>query len=124
MIIRERVLAVNKLIFIFALLFLGACSSIEFKQAGEDQYAISARPLLTRTEVKDGVCEIYFWGTFPAECKVDLEKEFVGRGLNEPAFVRVSQSYSFSNVLMTVLTLGIYAPVSYQVSVYSKQEMR
>ena len=113
-----------KLVFLFATLLLGACSSIEFKQAGEDQYAISVRPALTRIEVKDGVCEIYFWGAYPSDCEVDFQKEFMGRGLNEPAFVRVAQSYSFSNVLMTVLTFGIYAPVSYQVSVYSKPEMR
>lgn len=103
---------------------LGACSSIEFKQAGDDQFAISVRPALTRIEVRDGVCEIYFWGTFPSVCTVDFQNEFVGRGLNEPAFVRVGQSYSFSNVLMTVITLGIYSPVSYQVTVYSKPEMR
>lgn len=112
------------LVYLIVLLSLGACSSIEFKQAGEDQFAISVRPALTRTEVKDGICEIYFWGTYPNDCLVDFQQEFVGRGLNEPAFVRVSQSYSFSNVLMAVLTFGIYAPVSYQVSVYSKPEMR
>lgn len=113
-----------KFTLLFVLILLGACSSVEFKPAEEGQFAISVKPSLTRIEVKEGVCEIYFWGTYPNDCVVDFQKEFLSRGLNEPAFVRVSQSYSFPNVLMAVLTFGIYAPVSYQVSVYSKQEMR
>lgn len=113
----------NRVVFLF-IIFLGACSSIEFKQAGEDKYAISVMPALTRVEVKEGICDIYFWGIYPKNCEVDFQKEFIGRGVYDPAFVRVSQGYSFSNIVMTVLTFGIYAPVSYQVSVYSKQEIR
>jgi len=108
-----------KIVFMF-LSFLISCSAIEFKQDGAEKFTVGVVPGLTREEVASGVCDSYFWGTFSRACTVNLGDQYKDRSLYDPSHVKITQNYTWSNILMAAVTLGIYTPVSYQVSVYSK----
>jgi hypothetical protein len=110
-------------VLIFLLLFLSSCSTLEFNHYGRQPFAVYVLPEMAKVETKEGVCDFFFWGYFPNECVMNLEKEFKYTGIIEPSLVRVSQNYSILNVAFAIFTLGIYAPVNYQVSVYSKKEL-
>lgn len=109
----------NFLILVFSL-FLASCSSIEFKQDDDMKFSIGVRPSLARVATVNGVCDSFFWGAYASDCIINLYDQYKDQSLYEPAFVKVTQSYSLNNILLTIATLGVYTPVSYEVSVYSK----
>jgi hypothetical protein len=108
--------------FLLLILFftLVGCSTIEFKEAGTLKFSVGVKPSMARVAVANGVCDSYFWGTFDSDCAVNLYDQYKDQALYEPSFVKVTQNYSLSNILLTVATLGVYTPISYEVSVYSK----
>ena len=79
---------------------------------------------MARAEIVVGECDIYLWGLYPHECNIDFQKEFVGRGVDDPSLVKITHTLYMSDVLIALLTLGFYQPVSYEISVYTKQEKR
>lgn len=110
----------NKLCIIFTLFTLLSCSTIEFKQDEDQKFTIGVTPELARVETVDGVCEGFFWGALTDNCSVDLYDQYKNRNLYGSSYVKVSQTFTLSNVILSMMTFGIYMPVSYNISVYSK----
>jgi Bor protein len=113
--------------FIFSLvvlLLLTSCSTIEFNTSGKETFYLSPRPGSEKLIEVKVTKDFYFWGLTPKKGMrdFDLEDELDGYGVNQPSYVAVEQSFSFKNVLYTVVTLGLYCPVDYRVTLLSKGE--
>ena len=114
----------NFLLNFLLLLFLCSCSTVEYYQDGNKTFLIGSTPRLARVIEKDGVCDFFFWGALPGTCSLNLQDEFFNLGVHDPALIKIGQKASFKSVLLTIVTFGLYLPVDYHLSLYSKNEER
>ena len=102
------------------LLACSACSTMEFNSNGQETFKVSS----TRSSEKQITVEVtkdfYFWGMSPEYAEFDLQDETRGLGVNNPSYVAIEQSFTFKDVFFTFITLGLYCPVTYQVTLLSK----
>lgn len=114
----------NFVISIFTVLTLMSCSTMEFNTSGNETFFVSARArsekLITFEKTKD----FYFWGMSPVRSDFNLEEEANGMGVFFPSYVTVEQRYKFSDILYTLITLGLYCPVTYTVTLLSNGEQK
>ena len=110
-------------LFTMMLVMVTSCSSIEFTSTGFEAFKVAAVPKSERPVELKVTRGFYFWGISPKKAEFNLSDEFKGLGVSEPSFVSITQMYTFSDVLLTVLSLGLYAPVTYQVNLLSKGEL-
>jgi hypothetical protein len=101
---------------------LTSCSTIEFVQNGKQEFSISS---ITGSEnfiqIEDEV-PFYFWGIMPDMATVDFDKIFFDKGVHNPSMVKVERIRTFKSTLYSLLTLGLYLPEPYRVTVFSKGE--
>lgn len=63
-----------------------------------------------------GSRSFYLWGFLPQEHIVLLDEELSKVGFISASEIEIEQQQSFLNRLYTVLTLGFYKPIDYQIS--------
>lgn len=68
--------------------------------------------------------DFYFWGMSPVYAEFDLEEEMAGQGIDNPSYVAIEQRYNFKDIFYTFITLGLYCPVTYQVTLLSNGELK
>lgn len=111
-------------------ILLTGCTSLNFLASGRTPYKIQgpvkseqvgARAVL-KTVVQSGQNDFYFWGKSPGNVDINLEEMSNQLGLILPSQVVVEQSFSWKSVFYTVLTLGLYCPVDYKITVLSAKE--
>ena len=114
----------NIFVSIFTLLAFTACSTMEFNTSGREAFSVNvfsgSEKLLTVEKTKD----FYFWGMTPEHPEFNLQDEAQGLGIFNPSYVTVEQNYTFSNVLYTLITLGLYCPVTYKVTFLSNGSLK
>ena len=79
---------------------------------------------MTASPAAISASDFYFWGKSPLNDVIDLDDYAVERGLENPSSVTVSQSIGWRSLLYTIVTLGLYAPVDYKISLLVDKEQR
>jgi len=103
---------------------LTSCSSIEFTSSGRETYFVAAKVGSERGVDVEVTRGFYFWGLSPNKAVFNLSEEFKGLGVSNPSYVAITQKYTLSDVLLTLLSLGLYSPVTYEVTLLSKGETK
>lgn len=108
--------------FVVSLLLICAssCSTMEFVQNGKSTYHISLINGAERVVEKEEEVGFYFWGLYPEVHQIDFDKVFFEMGVHDPSNVKIERTYTFKSILWTTLTLGLFMPENYKITVHSK----
>lgn len=98
------------------MLMVSSCSSLEFNTNGREPFYVSAQSGSEKLVVVTKTKDFYLWGLLPESQDFNLQDETKGEGLYNPSHITLEQSFSFINVFYTVITLGMYAPVDYKIT--------
>ncbi len=112
----------NLTLSIFILLAASGCSTIEFNSSGKEDFHVGALSGSERLVEVEATKDFYFWGLAPARAVFDLQEEAQGKGVNSSSYVSIEQKYTFKDIFFTYITLGLYCPVTYKVTLLSKGE--
>lgn len=112
--------------FIFPVLLLicCACSTTEFSSTGREIFKVSATKGSEKEITAEATKDFYFWGISPELAEFDFQDEFQGLGVYNPSYVSIEQSFTLKDIFFTFVTLGLYSPVTYQVTVLSNGEVK
>jgi hypothetical protein len=99
-----------------AALFITSCSSLEFIAGGSTPFKISVGKNSEKVVEIESTADFYFWGNSPGYSVIDLEDHGNELGLERPSFVAIEQRISWKSVFYTIVTLGLYCPVDYKIS--------
>ena len=107
--------------FIFFSL-LTSCSTIEFSDNGQKHFNVSSVAESEKVVTIYGTADFYFWGMLPGVSKINLDDAFFEQGVHEPSMVKIERVSTLQSVFYSLVTLGLYLPEPYRISVYSKKE--
>lgn len=116
-----RLIRVCRLFFISFLIV--SCSNLEFFAGGKTPLKISADKNSEKNIEYSSTQDFYFWGKSPGSYDVDLDDIALTLGIDQASHIVVSQSTSWKSLFYTILTLGLYSPVDYQISGLTKKEV-
>lgn len=105
-------------------LVLSACSRMEFNTSGRGPFFVAARSGSERLVTVETTKDFYFWGMSPVIAEFNLQDETQRQGVYNPSYVAIEQRYKFSDILYTFITLGLYCPVTYRVTLLSNGELK
>lgn len=114
----------KNLLLILILLASCACSTMEFNTGGRETFKVSAQPGSEKQVTVIATKDFYFWGITPEFAEFDLQEELQGQGVYNPSYVAFEQSFTFKDIFFTFITLGLYCPVTYQVTLLSNGEVK
>ena len=114
----------NFVFSIFMVLVCSACSTMEFNTSGSETFKVAAEAKSEKQITVSVSKDFFFWGQTPNKPDFNLQDEANGLGVYSPSFVTIEQSYSFSDVLYTFVTLGLYCPVTYKITLLSNGELK
>ena len=97
---------------------------MEFNTTGRQPFMVSSLKGSEKQVVVESTKEFYFWGLTPAYAEFDLEDEMAGQGIYNPSYVAVEQRYNLKDIFYTFITLGLYCPVTYRVTLLSNGELK
>ncbi len=97
---------------------------MEFNTSGHEPFTVAARPGSERLVTVETTKDFYFWGMTPANAEYNLQDETQRQGIFNPSYVAIEQRYKFSDILYTFITLGLYCPVTYKVTLLSNGELK
>ena len=106
------------------LLACTACSTMEFNSTGRETYKVSATRNSEKQIIVEATKDFYFWGMSPVYAEFDLQDEMQGRGVYNPSYVAIEQKFTLRDIIFTFITLGLYCPVTYQVTLLSNGEVK
>jgi uncharacterized protein YceK len=109
----------NFVFSIFMLLALSACSTIELNTSGNQVFRVGVIPKSEAERSVETTKDFYFWGLSPEHADLDFQDETKKLGLTNPSFVSIEQKFTFSDMAFTFLTLGLYCPVTYKLTILS-----
>lgn len=109
-------------LYFVIMIFSMSCSQIEFVQNGLKPFKISAESGSERIIEVRGEVPFYFWGLVPKKHVVDLDTELFEKGAHYPSMVKVGRESTFSSAFYTIITLGLYVPEPFVISVYSREK--
>lgn len=107
----------------FILCLTLSCAKLGFISGGDAEIKISALGGSERPQEITGTSDFYFWGLSPGHSTIDFEDHVNRLGLNYPSYVSLEQNVSVKNVALTILTLGLYCPLDYRITVLTKPEV-
>ena len=113
----------NLLISIF-LLACCACSTMEFNSTGKEIFKVSSNGSFETKISVEVTKEFFFWGLAPKYAEFDLQDEMKGQDYNNPTNVTIEQRYTLKDIVLTFITLGLYCPVTYQVTLLSQGDVK
>lgn len=91
---------------------------------GNEIYHVANFPESNKVITKQTTVDFYFWGLVPQKDTLVISKLFDEEGLSNPAFVSVNQRVSLSNAFFTLITLGLYSPVTIEVSLKTQGKLK
>lgn len=106
------------------LLACSACSTMEFNTSGREAFKVAAQKHSEKQVSVEATKDFYFWGKTPAYAEFDLQDEMQGQGIYNPSYVAIEQRYTFKDIFFTFITLGLYCPVTYKVTLLSNGEVK
>jgi hypothetical protein len=114
----------KNLFSIFMLLALTACSSMEFNTSGKESFYVGVKSGSEKELSVEATKDFYFWGLSPDYAEFNFQDEMKGLGVYNPSFVNIEQSYTFKDIAFTLMTLGLYCPVTYKLSLLTNGSVK
>lgn len=115
----------KKFFVLFVLTLVNSsCSTVEFNTNGREPFYVSAHPKSEKLVEIVRTKDFYLWGLLPEVHQFNLQDETKYEGLYNPSYLTVEQVFSFKNVFFSLVTLGIYTPVDYKVSLLSDGDLK
>jgi hypothetical protein len=96
---------------------------MEFSTNGREPFMVGTRPKSERLVTVEKTKDFYFWGISPEKPEFNLQDETSDAGISGPSGISIEQSYTFTDVLYTVITFGLYCPVTYTITLLDKGEL-
>lgn len=109
---------------IFVMLALAGCSTMEFNTSGREKFLVGADSKSEKQITVETTKDFFFWGLSPDYAEFNLQDEVKGMGVYNPSYVTIEQRYTFKDVFFTFITLGLYSPVTYKVTLLSNGELK
>lgn len=106
------------------MLMVSSCSSLEFNTNGRDPFYVSAQSGSERIVTVSKTKDFYLWGLLPETQDFNLQDETKNEGLYNPSYIILEQYFSFKSAFFTVITLGMYIPVDYKVTLLSNGDKK
>lgn len=110
---------------LFYLLFLSFlitnCTSTSFIAKGKTPFKIASRKKSDQLIEVKSRGDFYFWGNSPSQYVINLEDYSNRVALDLPAFVAIEQSINWESFFYTIITLGIYSPINYKISLLTEK---
>ncbi len=101
-----------------------ACSTVEFNTNGRETFTVAARASSEKQVEVETTKDFYFWGLAPKKEAFNLQDETNGLGIYNPAYVTIEQRYTAKDLFLTFVTLGMYCPVTYKVTLLTNGELK
>lgn len=112
------------LIFHFLMLALWGCSTMEFNTSGREPFLVGAASKSEKQITVESTKDFFFWGLSPDYAEFNLQDETKDLGVYNPSYVSIEQRYTFTDVFFTFITLGLYSPVTYKITLLSNGELK
>ena len=112
------------MISIFLMLALLGCSTMEFNTSGKEPFLVGAASKSEKIITLESTKDFFFWGLSPDYAEFNFQDETLDLGVYNPSYVSIEQSYTFTDVFFTFITLGLYCPVTYKVALLSNGELK
>lgn len=106
------------------LFYVSACSTVEVTTSGNEVFYVSAYPKSDEVIELELKKDFYFWGLYPKVAELNLQDETKNLGLYNPSFVSVEQFYTKVDILYGIVTLGLYMPSSYKITLLTNRELK
>ena len=106
------------------LLACTACSTMEFNTSGRETFKVGALSGSEKLVTVESTKDFYFWGLTPEYAEFNFQDETRGKGVSNPSYVSVEQRYTFKDIFFTFITLGLYCPVTYNLTLLSNGEKK
>ncbi len=103
---------------------ISSCSSLEFSTNGREPFYVSAHPKSDKVVVIERTKDFYLWGLMPEKHVFDLQDEGKDDGLYNPSYVSVEQRFGFKSLFFSLITLGLYTPVDYKVTLLTDGDLK
>jgi len=97
---------------------------LTFERSEKTPFKISVGQNSEKLVEIESTGDFFFWGRSPGKMTINLEDEFNKFGLDQARFISIEQSTSWKSFLYTVVTLGIYCPVDYKISLLTDKGPR
>ena len=114
----------NFLLSIFVLLVCSACSTMEFNTSGRMPFKVGAYIHSEKQVSVEATKDFFYWGMTPEHAEFNFQDETEGLGIYDPSNVLIEQRYTFSDVFYTFITLGLYCPVTYKITLLTNREVK
>lgn len=114
----------KKFFLILSVLTFSGCSSLEFNTSGREPFYVSSKSGSDRIVEIRRTKDFYLWGTMPRVLDFDLQDETKDEGLYNPSYIILEQDFSWKNIFYSVITLGMYTPVDYKLTLLSSGEYK
>lgn len=72
----------------------------------------------------EGQREFFFWGLYPSSLSVKVDQEIAKLGLKSASHLQIEEFQTLPGFCWTVLSFGLYHPVSYKITVLGKKDER
>ncbi len=103
-----------KKFFVFSLIFLIGCSSINFRSTNDTEVSFNFSDE-KRTEVAIVVTRpFYMWGLVPEEQVVNVDEVFVRSGHANITDLQIKEIKKYKKALWMFFTFGMYYPQSFE----------
>lgn len=98
-----------------------SCTHLEFASNGITPFKISTSHYSERELEYTGSVDFYFWGMYPPKMTVNLEELAILHGVDDPTYISIEHSINNKNLILSLITLGLYTPVDYKVKALSRK---
>ena len=109
---------------LFTALLIASCSSLEFISSGNTPFKVSVGKESVKAVEIESTADFYFWGISPGNRVINLDDEFKKWGLDYASFVTVEQTTGWKSMFYTIVTLGLYCPIDYKISLLTNKGLR
>ena len=106
----------------WALLFFCSCTVMNYHSGDHIPVALSYRENHAHVVVVEGQRDFYLWGAYPREHVVLLDEELSGNRVISASNVMIEEYQSGKDWLMSIITFGMYFPLSYRITCLAKLE--
>jgi hypothetical protein len=92
-----------------------SCSTIVYRSKGRIPATFGKSPKHHREVILRGEKGFYLWGLIPSRHYVYIDEIAKESGLKELSRIEIYERKTLKDVILTVLSAGLYAPSTYQV---------
>ena len=114
-------MSTHKLVILFLCTTFMSCTTMHFRSQGDVRLVVGLKDEHHIIRDIEGVKQYFLWGTIPRVHSVRVDKEVEDLGFTSGANVSVEEYQSFGNFVLSILSLGMYIPKNYRITVYGRR---